>query len=65
MASFGLEELSSDKQGLQEYGIEVVTELCEKLLAGGAPGLHFSMNLSASVTKIWDNLTFQKKVIKK
>ncbi len=59
---FRLEELSDDKQGLQEYGIEVVTELCEKLLAGGAPGLHFySMNLSASVTRIWDNLSLSGK----
>ena len=59
---FRLEELRNDKQGLQEYGIEVVTELCEKLLAGGAPGLHFySMNLSASITKIWDNLSLSEK----
>ncbi len=59
---FRLEELSDDKRGLQEYGIEVVTELCEKLLAGGAPGLHFySMNLSSSVTKIWNNLNLSGK----
>ena len=59
---FRLEELSDDKPGLQEYGIEVVTELCEKLLSGGAPGLHFySMNLSASVTKIWGNLSLSGK----
>ncbi len=57
-----LEELNGDKQGLQEYGIEVVTELCEKLLNGGAPGLHFySMNLSASITKIWGNLSLSGK----
>ena len=59
---FQLEKFSDDKQGLQEYGIEVVTELCEKLLAGGAPGLHFySMNLSASIIKIWDNLSLSEK----
>ena len=59
---FRLEEFKDDKQGLQEYGIEVVTELCEKLLSGGAPGLHFySMNLSASVTKIWGNLSLSGK----
>lgn len=55
---FRLKELSDDRQGLQEYGNDVVTELCEKLLAGGAPGLHFySMNLSESITRIWNNLS--------
>jgi len=36
-----LKELENDKEGLQEFGLEVVTKLCEQLLAGGAPGLHF------------------------
>jgi methylenetetrahydrofolate reductase (NADPH) len=36
-----LKELEEDKVGLQEFGLEVVTKLCERLLAGGAPGLHF------------------------
>ena len=59
---FRLKELSNDRQGLQEYGNDVVTELCEKLLAGGAPGLHFySMNLSESITKIWNNLSLPGK----
>ena len=61
---FRLEDLSDDKQGLQQYGIEVVTELCEKLLIGGAPGLHFySMNLASSVTQVWENLRLSDRKI--
>jgi methylenetetrahydrofolate reductase (NADPH) len=36
-----LKERSDNPQDLIDYGIEVVTKLCEDLLAGGAPGLHF------------------------
>jgi methylenetetrahydrofolate reductase (NADPH) len=36
-----LEALADDEAGLREFGIEVVTRLCEDLLAAGAPGLHF------------------------
>lgn len=52
LTSFG-----DDSQSLRSFGIDVVTELCEDLLQGGAPGLHFySMNLSQAVTEIWTNL---------
>ena len=54
---FQLERLSTDKLALREFGVEITTELCEKLLSGGAPGLHFySMNLASSVTQVWSNL---------
>ena len=54
---FQLERLSTDKLALREFGVEITTELCEKLLSGGAPGLHFySMNLASSITQIWSNL---------
>ncbi|MEX2469365.1 MAG: methylenetetrahydrofolate reductase [NAD(P)H] [Pseudohongiellaceae bacterium] len=46
-----------DTESLREFGIDVVTELCDKLLAGGAPGLHFySLNVSRNVMEIWNNL---------
>lgn len=51
-------DFGDDVEGLREFGLEVVTELCENLLIGGAPGLHFySMNLSKTVTQIWNNLS--------
>jgi methylenetetrahydrofolate reductase (NADPH) len=49
--------LEHDDQALRDFGLEVVTDLCEQLLAGGAPGLHFySMNQADSVTRLWQNL---------
>lgn len=53
-----LEAFDDDPEALRAFGIDVVTNLCEKLLDGGAPGLHFySMNLAKSVTQIWNNLS--------
>jgi len=52
-----LECLEQDDHALREFGLDVVTDLCEQLLAGGAPGLHFySMNQADSVTRLWQNL---------
>lgn len=36
-----LNGFGQDLEGLKTFGAEVVTQLCEKLLAGGAPGFHF------------------------
>jgi len=36
-----LEGFGDDSESIQEFGQDVVTALCERLLAGGAPGLHF------------------------
>lgn len=53
-----LDGFGDDTEGLRSFGIDVVTRLCEQLLDGGAPGLHFySMNLARSVTQIWSNLS--------
>ncbi|MGI4719387.1 MAG: methylenetetrahydrofolate reductase [NAD(P)H] [Janthinobacterium lividum] len=52
LASFG-----DDSASIKAFGLDVVTGLCEKLLAGGAPGLHFySMNQAAATTAIWQRL---------
>jgi len=36
-----LKERSNNQEDLVKYGIDVVSRLCETLIAGGAPGLHF------------------------
>ncbi len=52
-----LESYGDDLESIRQFGLDVVTRLCEKLLDGGAPGLHFySMNRSEPVRTIWNNL---------
>lgn len=52
-----LEGCGDDTPSIQAFGLDVVTELCERLLAGGAPGLHFYTLNQASLTKqIWHRL---------
>jgi methylenetetrahydrofolate reductase (NADPH) len=52
-----LEELQFDKTALVDFGVEVVTRLCETLLKNGATGLHFyTINQSEAVTRLWKNL---------
>lgn len=36
-----LKGFGADSDAVREFGTEVVTRLCEKLIAGGAPGFHF------------------------
>ena len=52
-----LEELQDDKAALLDFGLEVVTRLCETLLRNGAPGLHFyTINQAEPTLRIWKNL---------
>ena len=52
-----LESFRDDSASIRAFGLDVVTALCEKLLAGGAPGLHFyTLNQSAPATAIWQRL---------
>lgn len=52
-----LEAYGDDTTSIRAFGTEVVTRLCERLLAEGAPGLHFySMNQAAASEAIWGNL---------
>lgn len=52
-----LASLGDDSASIKAFGLDVVTGLCEKLLAGGAPGLHFySMNQAVPTTAIWQRL---------
>jgi methylenetetrahydrofolate reductase (NADPH) len=48
LASFG-----DDTESIKAFGLDVVTALCERLLAGGAPGLHFyTLNQSVATLEI-------------
>ena len=52
-----LESYGDDNASVQAFGLDVVTQLCEKLLAGGAPGLHFyTLNQAAPSLAIWQRL---------
>ena len=52
-----LQSFGDDSQSIKAFGVEVVTQLCESLLQGGAPGLHFyTMNQHGPVSAIWNNL---------
>ncbi|MGA7595991.1 MAG: methylenetetrahydrofolate reductase [NAD(P)H] [Gallionella sp.] len=52
-----LEGFGDDSAAVQEFGLDVVTQLCEKLLAGGAPGLHFyTLNNAGPSLEIWKRL---------
>jgi methylenetetrahydrofolate reductase (NADPH) len=52
-----LEGFGDDLESIRDYGVDVATALCEQLLEGGAPGLHFyTMNQSGPTLKIWRNL---------
>ena len=51
------EGFGDDADSIKAFGLDVVTELCERLLAGGAPGLHFyCMNQAALTTEICKRL---------
>ncbi len=52
-----LEGYGDDNEAVQAFGQDAVTALCEKLLAGGAPGLHFyTLNQAAPSMAILQRL---------
>ncbi|MFN3544283.1 MAG: methylenetetrahydrofolate reductase [NAD(P)H] [Thiobacillus sp.] len=52
-----LESYGDDLASIRAFGLDVVTDLCDRLLAGGAPGLHFyTMNQAGPSTTLWQRL---------
>ena len=51
------ESFGDDTDSIRAFGLDVVSELCQRLLAGGAPGLHFyTLNQAGLTTAIWQRL---------
>jgi methylenetetrahydrofolate reductase (NADPH) len=52
-----LEGYGDDSASIRSFGLDVVTQLCDQLLRGGAPGLHFyTLNQAGPTTTIWQRL---------
>jgi methylenetetrahydrofolate reductase (NADPH) len=52
-----LEGFGDDLDSIRAFGLDVTTDLCDKLLMGGAPGLHFyTLNRAGPTCTIWERL---------
>ncbi len=52
-----LEGHGDDLDAIRAFGLDVVTDLCDRLLQGGAPGLHFyTLNQAGPSSTIWQRL---------
>ncbi|HUL63159.1 MAG TPA: methylenetetrahydrofolate reductase [NAD(P)H] [Burkholderiaceae bacterium] len=56
LASYG-----DDRASIRAFGLDVVCNLCERLLANDAPGLHlYTMNMAEASLEIWRRLGLPK-----
>ena len=52
-----VEAYGDDQESIAQFGVEVVTQLCQTLLDSGAPGIHFyTMNQVEPTQQIYNNL---------
>ncbi len=52
-----MEGFMDDAASIRAFGLDVVTRLCERLIAGGAPGIHFyTLNQSALTLALCERL---------
>lgn len=60
-----LEGYGDDLDSLRDFGLDVVSELCAKLLEIGAPGLHFyTLNRAGPTRALWERLGLTAKIEK-
>jgi len=56
-----LDQYADDNQACRQYGIDLATEMCDRLLSHGVPGIHFyTLNRAASTAGIMTNLGLVK-----
>jgi len=54
-----LQNLGDDDSAIKDFGCDVVTNLCQRLIEGGAPALHFyTLNQSKPSARILENLGY-------
>lgn len=52
-----LKGFGEDPEAIHEFGLDVVTRLCERLIDGGAPGLHiYTLNRARASKDLWQRL---------
>ncbi len=52
-----LESYGDDRDSIRAFGLDVVTDLCDRLLNAGAPGLHYyTMNQADATLELWRRL---------
>jgi methylenetetrahydrofolate reductase (NADPH) len=53
-----LQPFGDDSASIRAFGLDVVAAMCERLLKGGAPGLHFyTLNQASSTKALWQRLS--------
>ena len=52
LASFG-----DDRASIRSFGLDVVSDMCDRMLTQGAPGIHFyTLNMAGLTTTLWQRL---------
>ena len=58
-----LESYGDDREAIRAFGLDVVTQLCERLVKEGAPGLHFyTLNAATATKAICERLALTRRV---